>query len=361
MKYALLSIFKTMRFLTMVSACVIVSAHADEYADASQLVRASKFTEALAKVEGFLATKPSDPQMRFLKGVIQRNLGKQADAIVTFTKLTEDFPELPEPHNNLAVLYAGQGQYDKARIALELAIRTNPSYATAHENIGDVYARLASQAYNKALQLDSANMAVAPKLALIREVFKPNLANARPATVASLEPVVASSSAPAPEAAIAPTAAVSKSASSPSPVVSFFDPKVSPATQATGTTENTKPLPVVTYGDPKKSAEAAVLAWAQAWSTQNMDAYLAAYGAEFKPSGKQSRSAWEQDRRHRITGKTHISVKVTELHAKVTGDNAVAKFRQAYKADSLSVSSRKTLVLQRVNNQWLITKESTGH
>lgn len=360
MKYALYSIFKTMRFLTMVSACVILSAHADEYADASQLVRASKFSEALVKVEGFLATKPSDPQMRFLKGVIQRNLGKQADAIVTFTKLTEDFPELPEPHNNLAVLYAGQGQYDKARIALELAIRTNPSYSTAHENIGDVYARLASQAYNKALQLDSANMAVAPKLALIREVFKPNLANARhvtaASTAASLDPVVALSAAPASEA---PTAAVSKPASLP--VVSLSDPTVSPATQATGTTENTKPLPTVTYGDPQKSAEAAVLAWAQAWSTQNMDAYLAAYAAEFKPSGKQSRSAWEQDRRHRITGKTHISVKVTELHAKVTGDNAVAKFRQAYKADSLSVSSRKTLVLQRVNNQWLITKEATGN
>ena len=94
--------------------------------------------------------------------MIQRESGKPTDAIATFTKLTEDYPELPEPYNNLAVLYAGQSQFDKARAALEMAIRTNPSYATAHENLGDVYAKLASQAYNKALQLDAANAACRP-------------------------------------------------------------------------------------------------------------------------------------------------------------------------------------------------------
>ncbi len=130
-------------------------------------------------------------------------------AISTFTKLTEDYPELPEPYNNLAVLYAGQGQYDKARMALEMAIRTNPSYSTAHENIGDVYARLASQAYNKALQLDSSNMAVPPKLALIREVFKPNLANPRPTSGST---VVTAAAAPA------VTSANTKPAAIPAPV-----------------------------------------------------------------------------------------------------------------------------------------------
>jgi tetratricopeptide (TPR) repeat protein len=111
--------------------------------------------------------------MRFIKGVIYSESGKPNDAIATFTKLTEDYPELPEPYNNLAVLYASQNQLDKARTALEMAIRTNPSYSTAHENLGDVYAKLASQAYSKALQLDSNNQAVQPKLSLIRELFAP--------------------------------------------------------------------------------------------------------------------------------------------------------------------------------------------
>ena len=140
-----------------VLACAWVTplAHADEYSDVNQLLRSGKYTEALSKADQYLASKPRDPQMRFLKGVVQTEAGKPVDAIATFVKLTEDYPELPEPFNNLAVLYASQGQYDKARAALEMAIRTNPSYATAQENLGDIYAKMASQAYAKALQLDS--------------------------------------------------------------------------------------------------------------------------------------------------------------------------------------------------------------
>ena len=155
MKHHRSSIYSALRLLTLAAAFVSLPVYADEYEDVSQLLRAGKMTEAATKADLFLTSKPRDPQMRFLKGVIQRNAGKLAEAIVTFTKLTEDYPELPEPYNNLAVLYAGQNQFDKARTALEMAIRTNPSYATAHENLGDVYARLASQAYNKALQLES--------------------------------------------------------------------------------------------------------------------------------------------------------------------------------------------------------------
>jgi hypothetical protein len=59
--------------------------------------------DAQTKTDAFLAAKPRDPQMRFLKGVIQRDSGKVNEAIATFNKLTEDYPELPEPYNNLAV------------------------------------------------------------------------------------------------------------------------------------------------------------------------------------------------------------------------------------------------------------------
>jgi tetratricopeptide (TPR) repeat protein len=148
--------------------------HADDYAEVNRLVKAGQTTEALTKADQYLSAKPRDPQMRFLKGVILAETGKTNDAVATFVKLTEDYPELPEPYNNLAVLYAGQSQYDKARLALEMAIRTNPSYSTAHENLGDVYAKLASQSYSKALQLDSSNTGVPTKLALIRNLFAPD-------------------------------------------------------------------------------------------------------------------------------------------------------------------------------------------
>ena len=180
--YRLYCQFRTCVAMALASlACVAVPAHADDYGDVGQLMRSGKLAEAMVKADAYLVTNPRDPQMRFLKGVIQRDTGKPADAITTFTKLTEEYPELPEPYNNLAVLYAGQSQFDKARAALEMAIRTNPSYATAHENLGDVYAKLASQAYNRALQLDSANAGVPPKLALIRELFNPTTTGQRPA------------------------------------------------------------------------------------------------------------------------------------------------------------------------------------
>ncbi|MDD2809012.1 tetratricopeptide repeat protein [Rhodoferax sp.] len=363
MKHNRSVLLKTLRLLTLVGACTAQFGHADEYTDVSQLVRTNKFSEALTLVDSHLTAKPADPQMRFLKGVIQRNLNKTVEAITTFTKLTEDYPELPEPYNNLAVLYAGQGQYDKARLALEMAIRTNPSYATAHENLGDVYARLASQAYNKALQLDSGNMVVPPKLALIREVFKPNLTNARPGAGTTVVAAAAPIATPAPAVSVPsakPTQALTPAAALPTPTAVAVPAKPVPPV-AVAATPTAKPAPAPATADAEKTVEAAVIAWAQAWSGKDMAGYLAAYSPDFDTPGKQSRSAWEKDRTDRITGKSRISVKLTELNIKVTGDEAVARFRQAYKADSLSVSSRKTLHLKKQGAGWLITREATGN
>ena len=155
-------------------------AQTDEYADVSRLVRAGQFNEALARADAYLTAKPRDPQMRFLKGVIQTESGKPAEAILTFNGLTEDFPELPEPYNNLAVLYASQSQFDQARAALEMAIRTHPNYAIAHENLGDVYAKLASQSYSRALQIEPGNATAGRKLVLVRSLFTAETQSLRP-------------------------------------------------------------------------------------------------------------------------------------------------------------------------------------
>ena len=163
---------RALRVLSLsLAVAVCTGAVADEYADVNQLLRQGKAPDALAKADAYIAGKPRDPQMRFLRGVILTEQGKTADATATFVQITQDFPELPEPFNNLAALYAQQSQFDKARDALENAIRLNPNYATAHENLGDVYARLAAQSYGRAQQLASTNASAAPKLALIRQIF----------------------------------------------------------------------------------------------------------------------------------------------------------------------------------------------
>ena len=307
-------------------ASPLAMAQADEYADVNRLVRAGQLNEALAKADQYLVAKPRDPQMRFLKGVIQTEGGKPAEAIATFSKLTEDFPELPEPYNNLAVLYAGQSQFDKARAALEMAIRTNPSYATAHENLGDVYAKLASQAYSKALQLDAGNAAVAPKLSLIRNLFAADSKGVRPA------PPTTVAAAPKPAPVVTPAT----------------KPEPAPA-----------PAPAASSGA-QDDVEAAVRAWAKAWSTKNMASYLGAYATSFTPPSGQSRSAWEADRKARIVPRSRIGVDISDLTITVNGDRATARFRQAYSSDTLNVTSRKTLDMVKSGSRWLIVRESTG-
>lgn len=160
---------------TLFAACSLalacMTAHADDHADVSKLIRAGMNADAIAKADAYISAKPKDPQMRFLKGVAQTAMGRNDDAVTTFTRLIEEYPELPEPYNNVGVIYASKGQFDKARAALEMAIRNNPSYAVAHENLGDVYVRMASQAYSKSLQLDPSNPSVLPKLKSTQELF----------------------------------------------------------------------------------------------------------------------------------------------------------------------------------------------
>lgn len=317
--------------VTALSAPLMASAQADAYAEVNRLVRTGELSDALAKADQYLAGKPTDPQMRFLKGVIQTESGKTADAVATFAKLTEDYPELPEPYNNLAVLYAGQSQFDKARAALEMAIRTNPSYATAHENLGDVYAKLASQAYSKALQLDANNTGAAPKLSLIRNLFSGSKSVSQPAAPAA--------TAESAKANTAPSAPVTASAPTPAP-------KAVEPTAVAGANEQV--------------VEQAVMSWAQAWSSKDMKGYLGAYAPNFTPTGGQARNEWESERRSRIVPRKRIDVDISDLDVSINGDRASARFLQAYRSDAVNVTSRKTLDMIRQGNRWLIVRESTG-
>jgi tetratricopeptide (TPR) repeat protein len=160
------------RLLLAVLVATACHARADELADVQRLYYAGQTATAMQRVDQALATNPRDPQMRFLKGVMLTDAKRNMEAIAVFQKLSDEFPDLAEPYNNLAALYAAQGDYAKARATLEQALRMNPNYATAHENLGDVYAALAAQSYARAQKLDPANVTVAPKLALVRDLYK---------------------------------------------------------------------------------------------------------------------------------------------------------------------------------------------
>lgn len=162
-----------LRCACLLLAIAAMPARADELAEATRLQSAGEFASALDRVDAGLAKRPKDTRLRFLKGVLLADLKRNDEALSEFQRLTEDYPELAEPYNNIAALHAAAGRFEKAREALEAALRANPSYATAHENLGDVYATLASQAYARAAQLAPGNRSVPPKLALLRDLLKP--------------------------------------------------------------------------------------------------------------------------------------------------------------------------------------------
>ena len=352
-----------------------LTANAQTLPEVQSLMKQGQMPQALEKVDAYISTKPKDAQGRFMRGLILTELGRSADAIAVFTKLTEDFPELPEPYNNLAVLYAQQKQYDKARTALEMAIRAHPSYSIAHENLGDVYAKLASQAYDKALQLDNSNSATQNKLALIRDLIttsgkgnvKPQPATPAAAATPAAQPApapVAAKPAPAPATATATVVAATQGAAA----VATQPAKAAPApVSAPAATPAPAPAPVAAAPAPSKPAARAasddvakaINAWADAWSRKDMRAYLGAYASDFDTPKGMSRKAWEQEREQRIAGKGgKISVSVDNPQITINGDKATAKFRQHYKATGLSSTTSKTLILVRSGSKWLIREEN---
>lgn len=139
--------------------------------DARSLLDAKRYDEAIAKLDVLTQLRPREAQARFMKAVAQADAGRGPDAVLTLRALASDFPELPEPRNNLAVLYASQGNYALARDELMLAIAAAPDYAIAHENLGDVYTRLAAASYERAAALDKANKTAPQKLKLARDLL----------------------------------------------------------------------------------------------------------------------------------------------------------------------------------------------
>jgi len=248
---------------------------------------------------------------------------------------------LPEPYNNLAVLYASQGQYEKARVALESSIRTHPSYATAHENLGDIYAKLASQAYDKALQLDSSNTGAKTKLAMISELIGSGARTGRaPARTEPAKPAEVA-------AAKVPSVAKATAAASTEPKVVAARPAAeAPAKPAGGRANDSDELIKTVH------------AWANAWAKKDVTGYLAYYAKEFKPPKGEARGDWEKSRRQRINAPKKIEVAIESPRVTLDADNSArVTFRQNYRSDVVKTSGTKTLVMVKSDGKWKIREE----
>ena len=118
--------------------------------DVEKLVKARKYQDAITQINLELKKNPRNVQLRFVKARLQIELRQFDQAKKTLVEITQQFPELPEPYNNLAAIAANQGQWIEARDYLELALKLRPTYAIASANLGEIYVRLGAKAYEDA-------------------------------------------------------------------------------------------------------------------------------------------------------------------------------------------------------------------
>ena len=310
---------------------------ADSLSDAQRLMKQGDPSRALEAIEVHVASKPDDAQGRFTKGLILAEMGRPAEAIAVFGKLVEDYPELPEPYNNLAVLYAQQKQYDKARTALEMAIRIHPAYATAFENLGDLHSRLASQAYEKALQLDPSRRMTQSKLTRLRDAGGK-----------------AASRVEGRGEALRLSGETRKAVSSAAAAVS---PGLGAASAAAKSVER---VPSADRAGDEAAVAKTLQAWANAWSRKDAKAYFAYYTSEFRPSGGMARKTWEEGRTRAMKKPGKLLVRVEDIKVSFVDDKATVRFRQNYSAPYLDSSVTKTIVLVKPKGKWLIQQERVG-
>jgi Flp pilus assembly protein TadD len=137
-----------------------------------KLLRQAKYSQALLLVNKGLATNPRDPQMRFWQGYIFEQLGQPNMAQQVYLDLTREYPELAEPHNNLGVIYAANGDYPNAKASLDAALRANPNYAAAHENMGDLLLNMARQSYERSLSVEPKQRDISQKIERLKPVLE---------------------------------------------------------------------------------------------------------------------------------------------------------------------------------------------
>lgn len=135
-------------------------------------MQAREWFNALSQVDVYLTLQPRDPQMRFWRARLLEQLQQADEALETYLALAQDYPELPEVQNNLGVMLAAKGRVDEARAAFEHALRNNPNYATAHENLGDIFLHLAQRSYDNAFRLSNITQSITVKITALESALQ---------------------------------------------------------------------------------------------------------------------------------------------------------------------------------------------
>ena len=280
--------------------------------------------QALEATRARLSEQADDPQARFLQAMALAQTGDAASAIDVYRRLSAQYPRRARIWNNLGVLYARQGQLEAARSALVQAVEVEPDYATADQNLGDVYLALASEAYRRAQQQGADADAMNGRRSALERLL-PSLPSAAKASVTSTEPS---------DAATLNDAAGNEQTSQ------------GPAADA---------APART----DQAIDKVLSRWASAWSQQDLSAYLAVYSDDYQPQGKTSRAQWIRQQRVRVTQPESVDVTVSDVQVTAeSADRARATFHEHYRAAGDDRDAVRHMVFVREDGDWRIRQES---
>ncbi len=303
----------------------------DTQARLAELLADHAWHEALALIDTQLSSSPGDARWLMNRGNVLFSLNRDTDALAVFDQVLAANPRSPAAYNNMAVILAANGRYADAIQALQRAMRTHPVYATAYENLTDLYAHLAGDAYRKALQSEKAPELAEPELTMVDD----------DTALASL----GDQTSPAGANVQSSHAALSVDSVDARPTLSALRAaSASPRLPSTVAPDDT-------------GVRAALQTWASAWSRRDIAAYAAAYVSDFKGTHA-DHETWLRERTARILPRDSINVQVSDITVTSQGNRAAVSFTQSYDSAGLSLRSRKSMILQSVGGQWLITQES---
>ena len=332
--FTLFPIFRSVSFSRLLATMLlgISVSFAGNIEDIRSSLESGNLTNALALIDTASKADPDNPEIRFLEAEALHRSGQVSEAITVYKKLIGRYPEMPEAYNNLAIIYADEGDYLSAISTLKDAFRSDPGYATAFNNLMSIYDKMASDAYRKALdapapatQLDLARLdynsqgGSTPDVALAANNSETESENGSAITLVAVDSASLPQSAPSVSETNAPNVAAIKESpaadnTEPSPEedgstataqaaqstqdnadnaeadVSTAVIQVEEVSVAAAQTEDVSvDSEVVVTSDPAEIVRTRVQSWASAWSDQDLDGYLSHYSGQFEPQNKSPR------------------------------------------------------------------------
>jgi tetratricopeptide (TPR) repeat protein len=325
------------RYLTPFLCLLLIGtpAAADSAEQLQLLIEQKEYARAMRSGEKLLLQNPDNTRARFLTAYAYQMSGHDEKAISLYETVIRENPSLPEPRNNLAMIYLAQGDYDKSSQLLVEALNTHSSYATAYANLSRVYKGIASEAYRRAVSESSEPAKYTHDIELT--------------AITSLDSI--------PPAPVLPASVAIASKTAADPVTL---PKPEPAVQALAKTEAitaSAPQTVINAANHKTLLIENVRNWAGAWSSKEFDAYTSAYVADYRAKFS-SHAGWVKHRRSRIVRPGKLEVVVSDFTVKLRGqDRASVDFVQAFSSPGYSDRVVKRLDFRRIDSQWKISAE----